>query len=91
MIPKFSTLKLVPSLEDRVRYMRRCDIGCPMVDTLDQRLERQRELVQRVLTKHHLTVEDLLAIPPSKIDERDEELQLWYHVLRDCEYIDNLR
>lgn len=85
-------LHVVPvSLEDRIRAMRRCHIGCPMVDTLDDRIKRQRALVKRLLAQHGLTIDELLAIPLTEIEGRDEELQLWYHILRDCDYIDSLR
>lgn len=84
-------LRIVPTLEDQIRSMRRCDMRCPMVDTLDQRIARQRELVRKLLDRHGLTIDDLLAIPLKEIEERDAELQLWYHILRDCDYIDSLR
>jgi hypothetical protein len=84
-------LRIVPTLEDQIRSMRRCFFGCPMVDTLDERVARQRKLVQALLKRHGVTVNELLAIPIKKIDEHDEELQLWYHILRDCDYIDSLR
>lgn len=38
-----------------------------------------------------MTIDELLAIPLAQIEGRDEELQLWYHILRDCDYIDSLR
>lgn len=85
-------LYVVPEpLEDQIRMMRRCPMGCPMVATLDQRITHQRNLVHKLLTRHGMTVDELLAIPVRKIEEQDEELQLWYHILRDCDYIDNLR
>ena len=84
-------LRLVPSLEDQIRAMRRCQIGCPMVDTLDERVARQRRLVQALLEAHGLTVDELLATPPREMEHHDKTLQLWYHILRDCEYIDSLR
>lgn len=84
-------LRVVPTLEDQIRLMRRCNIGCPMVATLDERIARQRALVQKLLERHGLTINELLAIPPKEIEGRDEELQLWYHILRDCDYIDSLR
>jgi hypothetical protein len=84
-------LYVVPTLEDQIRAMRRCYMECPMVDTLDDRIARQRRLVQKILEYHGITIDELLALPPKEIDNQDEELQLWYHVLRDCDYIDNLR
>jgi hypothetical protein len=87
-------LRVVPEdtfLEDRIRLMRRCQIRCPMVATLDQRVARQRALVQKLLARHGLSIDELLAIPLPQLEGRDEELQLWYHVLRDCDYIDSLR
>jgi hypothetical protein len=62
-----------------------------MVATLDERIARQRELVQKLLDRHGMTIDELLAIPLKEIEGRDEELQLWYHILRDCDYIDSLR
>lgn len=79
------------TLEDAIRFMRRCPTRCPMVDTLDDRIRRQRALVRKILERHGLTVDELLAIPLKEISIRDEELQLWYHILRDCDYIDSLR
>ena len=91
MTRELPALKLVPSLEDRIRHLRRCDMECPMVDMLDQRIARQRELVQKLLTKHSLTIDTLQAMSPEDVVRQDEELQLWYHILRDCDYIDSLR
>jgi hypothetical protein len=62
-----------------------------MVATLDERIAKQRALVHKLLAQHGMTVDELLAIPLAQIEGRDEELQLWYHILRDCDYIDSLR
>lgn len=86
-----TALRMIPTLEDQIRSMRRCSVRCPMVDTLDQRIMRQRQLVQNLLARRKMTIEELLALPLKKIEKQDEELQLWYHILRDCNYIDSLR
>lgn len=84
-------LRVVVSLEDQIRKMRKCHAGCPMVKTLDQRIENQRKLVEKLLETHGLKVEDLLRIPLEELDRYPTAVQLCYHILRDCDYIDSLR
>lgn len=62
-----------------------------MVDTLDERIDRQRRLVRDILKKYNLTPEELSSIPKKDMQTKDAELQLWYNILRDCDYIDGLR
>lgn len=90
-LPALRVVSESTALEERIRKLRRCDMDCPMVATLDQRIARQRALVQKLLERHGMTIDELLAIPLKDIEGEDEELQLWYHILRDCDYIDGLR
>ncbi|KPJ58559.1 MAG: hypothetical protein AMJ46_14015 [Latescibacteria bacterium DG_63] len=89
--PGTPALQLVPSLEDVIRERRHCKFGCPMVDALDQRIERQRRMALKIIQKRGLDPEELTQMPPDEVKFLDEELQLCYNVLRDCDYIDSLR
>jgi len=91
MTNNYPALKLVQTLEERIKTMRNCPNRCPVVDTLDERIDRQRRLVEGLLQKFGLTVDQLMSISIRDIKTKDIELQLWYHVLRDCDYIDGLR
>ena len=91
---EIAALRLVHNtvLETRIRQLRRCPaVVCPMIKTLDQRIETQRQLVEKILDKYDMTIEDLMRIAPTKIVACDVELQLCYNILRDCDYIDSLR
>ena len=91
-MPHVSVLHPVPNvLEYVIRYRRRCVVGCPMVKTLDQRIENQRKLVSALLKQRGLTIDEIEQIAPQELDKYDALVQLCYHVLRDCEYIDGLR
>ena len=91
MTHDYPALQLVPTLEERVVQMRNCISRCPVIASLDDRIKRQRELVTQLLEKYNLTPEQLIHISIKEITEKDAELQLWYHILRDCDYIDSLR
>jgi len=69
------------SLENCIRYLRRN--GLTMVATLDQRIDRQRELVHTLLKKHRMSVEQLLDIPYNEVEKEDAEIQLLWNILRD--------
>ena len=84
-------LHLVPSLEDFIRVRRRCIAVCPMVKTLDQRIAHQRDLVDKILSKYNITIDQIRTIPIKEIGQQPIEIQLCYHILRDCDYIDSLR
>lgn len=85
-------LKAVPSLEDKIRFLRRCPERCPMIETLDQRMTKQRELVEQVLKARGLDVEQLRRLTREEAEGLDDhELRLCWHVLRDIDYIDSLR
>lgn len=79
------------NLEQVIIHMRRHPARWVMVDTLDQRINRQRDLVEKILQERNLSINDLLSLSLSEISSEDLQLQLCYHVLRDCGYIDNLR
>jgi len=84
-------LHLVPSLEHLIRVRRRCIAVCPMVKTLDQRIAQQRDLVDKILSKFNITVDQIKAVSLKDIGQQPIEIQLCYHILRDCDYIDSLR
>lgn len=63
-----------------------------MVDSLDKRTKRQRQLVLRILQKMSWTEEQLLALSVTQVNDLENEtLKLCYHLLRDLEYLDSLR
>ena len=76
-----------PSLEHRIRALRHF---YPMVDSLDQRIKRQRELVARILEKRGLTITYLMDLQKAELPD-DDEIILCYNILMDCDYIDSLR
>jgi hypothetical protein len=76
------------SLEDAIRSLRAYK-SCPMIESLDKRIARQRELVGELLKGYGVTVEELLATDVEELES--EELLLFYHLLRDADYIDSLR
>jgi hypothetical protein len=79
-----------PTLDDTICYLR---WRYPeMIESLDDRMKRQREMVLEVLLKKGMTPRELLKLTPSEADElEDLELRLCYHILRDIAYIDSLR
>ena len=78
-------LKPAKTLEDRITWLRKYK----MVLTLDQRLEAQRKLVEDVLRRKRVTLEELEKM--READIADLELKLCKRVLLDCAYIDALR
>ena len=63
-----------------------------MVESLDDRMRHQRELVLEILLRKRVSPHDLMKLTPAEADELDDpELRLCYHVLRDIAYIDSLR
>jgi len=63
-------------------------MDCSMVKTLDQRMAERRRQIQDILEGKDFTVEELMA---AEEEELDEELLLVRDILRDWNYIDNLR
>ena len=84
-------LRNPPLLEEQIRILRRCPVGCPMVKTLDQRVMNQRDLVEQILKQHNLTIQQIRQLLLTEINQYPIEIQLCYHILRDCDYIDSLR
>ena len=82
-------LRKAPSYEDIIRGLRRCRYKCPMVDSLDSRMKKQRALVRRVLARRDWELDDLLATDDD--DLPDDELKMCKRIWLDTEYIDNLR
>ncbi len=63
-----------------------------MVDTLDQRIERQRELVAEILNRRGIDFDAFEKTPSKEVEVwEDAELKLLWHLLRDADYIDSLR
>lgn len=77
-----------PTLEDTICYLR---WAYPeMIETLDQRMERQKAMVDRLLRDRGIDPDELVERTPSEVPD-DEIVRFCYHVLRDIEYIDGLR
>lgn len=86
-VPSSSLSIHYTTLEQRVCLLRQLP---SMVDSLDQRIKRQRALVVQILKKRGLTPKYLMSL--QKVDlPNDDELILCYNILMDCEYIDSLR
>jgi hypothetical protein len=63
-----------------------------MVDTLDQRIERQRELIAEILRGRGIDLDEFERTLVNEVEEwTDQELKLLWHLLRDANYIDSLR
>jgi|WetSurSiteA1Bulk_404760.scaffolds.fasta_scaffold59861_3 hypothetical protein len=80
-----------PSLDDQICYLR---WRYPeMIECLDDRLKRQQDFVERILKDYGWTAEALKKIHPDEAEAvlEEEILLLCYHILRDIEYVDNLR
>jgi hypothetical protein len=80
-------IRLVSPIEDQIRYLRRK--GSRLVDTLDQRMQKQRDLVVEILNRRGWSLSELLKTESE--DLPDEELRLCKQSWLDCEYIDSLR
>jgi hypothetical protein len=80
----------IPTIDDVICYLRWRHPE--MVETLDDRMKHQREMVLELLLKRGMSPRDLMKMHPSEVDDLDDlELRLCYHILRDVEYIDSLR
>ena len=63
-----------------------------MIETLDDRMKRQKEIVLEILLQKGRSPRDLFHLTPAEAAAlEDVELRLCYHILRDIEYIDSLR
>lgn len=79
-----------PTIDDVICYLRWKHPE--MVETLDDRMRHQRELVTEILLKRGMKARELFQLTPREAEELDDpELRLCYHVLRDIAYIDSLR
>jgi hypothetical protein len=63
-----------------------------MVDTLDQRIARQRGLVRLILEKRGIDFQEFEQTPPRIVETwEDLELRLLWNLIRDTAYINELR
>jgi hypothetical protein len=81
---------VVPTIDDTICYLR---WRYPeMIETLDDRMRRQRVLVMELLLSKGKSPGDLMKMTQAEVDDLDDvELRLCYHILRDVAYIDSLR
>lgn len=85
-VPQTSPVIYTP-LEQRIRVLRQLS---PMVDSLDQRIKRQRALAKKILKERGLTTKYLMSLQRDDLPD-DDILILCYNILTDCDYIDSLR
>jgi hypothetical protein len=80
----------IPTIDDVICYLRWKHPE--MVETLDDRMKHQHEMVLEILMKKGVSPRDLMRMTPGEANALDDlELRLCYHVLRDIAYIDSLR
>jgi hypothetical protein len=92
-------LRIVPTIEDRIRELRKCEVQCPMVKTLDQQLDEMRILVARIKEKYGIDLPEYLeealknkdALGPEDADGLELIRELLEKFLRLDAYIDSLR
>jgi len=79
-----------PTVDDTICYLR---WRYPeMIETLDDRMKRQRELVLEILLRKGQSPKELAKMTHEEAEALDDvELRLCYHILRDVAYIDSLR
>jgi len=79
-----------PTLDDTICYLRWRHPE--MIETLDDRMKRQRELVLEILLRKGQSPRELVRMTQEEVEALDDvELRLCYHILRDVAYIDSLR
>ena len=87
-IPPAETTR--PTIDDTIFYLRWQHPY--MIETLDDRMKHQRELVLEILMRKRMTARELFKLTNDEADALDDpELRLCYHVLKDIAYLDSLR
>jgi hypothetical protein len=79
----------IPSLEDVIGSLRWRHPY--MTECLDERLQRQLALIEQLLAQKGWTAERLSALSKDEAGDLPEDLQLYFYILRDIEYIQSLR
>lgn len=92
-------LRILPSVEKRIRELRRCEVDCPMAKTLDQQLSEMLTLVAKIKEKYGLEMPDHLveilgkpcSAEPDDVDGLELIRELLERFIKLNAYIDSLR